>query len=392
MLPTVTVLVSICSGCATADGPPTNKPVAPITAQNPGPKLENLKPWLQSVRARSGVPALAVAVVSGGDITFAATGRRKADDPTAVTDDDAFHLGSCTKSMTATLLAFLVEDGKLKWDSTLADIFPELKQEMRPELRGVTVRQLLNQRSGLASETWPEGTAETWLASKEPLPTQRACLVKAYLAEAPTVKPGTDFIYSNRNYIVAGAIAERITGKSWETLIRERLFKPLYMKSADFGPTATSDKLDGVWAHLPTGEQKRTPLSGPHSDNPPVLGPAGTVHCSMEDWAKYIRFVMKGSRGEGEHLSKDSFAALTTPPPGSDYAFGWISLERGWGKGKVLTHSGSNTVNYCVVWMAPARNFAVLVATNTGDGAKVCDEVASALILELDKKEKGRNL
>jgi CubicO group peptidase (beta-lactamase class C family) len=367
-----------------ADVALTDKSTAPAATRNSKSKLENLKPWLESVRARSGVPALGVAVVSDGGITFAATGRRKVDDPSLVADNDAFHLGSCTKSMTATLLAFLVEEGKLKWDSTLADIFPELKPEMRPELRDVTVLQLLNQRSGLTSETWPKDINGTWLESKESLPTQRARLVKAYLAESPAVKPGTDFIYSNRNYIVAGAIAEHITGESWETLMRERLFKPLDMQSAGFGPTAPTGQLDGIWSHLPTAG-KLTPLSGLPSDNPPVLGPAGTVHCSMEDWAKYVRFVMNGVRGEGNLLSKESFSALTTPPAGADYAFGWSSLERSWGGGRVLTHNGTNTMNYCVVWMAPTRNFAVLVATNVGESAPVCDEVASALVLELDR-------
>jgi CubicO group peptidase (beta-lactamase class C family) len=369
MLLVIAALVLSCVGQVSADGL-----LAP----------ENLKPWLESVRVRSGVPALGVAIVMGNQIISATTGFRKFDDPTPVTDDDAFHLASCTKSMTATVLAFLVDEGKLKWDSTLSEIFPDLADGMRPEYRGATVRQVLNQLIGLPTPSWPapyEGAY--WRASKEPLPVQRALYVKAALAAAPEAPVGTKFIYSNRNFVLAGAIAERVTGKSWETLIQERLFDPLDMKSAGFGPTASQDKLDGIWGHL-AGE-KLTAKSGPRSDNSPVLRPAASVHCSMEDWAKYARFVMRGVRGEDEHLSRESFAALTTPPPDSNYAFGWWTHERSWGGGTVLFHHGTITYNYCVVWIAPLRNFAVLVATNVGESYKVCNEVATALVLELDK-------
>jgi hypothetical protein len=90
-----------------------------------------------------------------------------------------------------------------------------------------------------------------------------------------------------------------------------------------------------------------------------------------------------GARGGEKALLKpDIYRILQTPPFGGDYALGWVVVEREWGGGKVLTHAGSNTMNLAVAWVAPLRDFAVLVVTNQGGPAavKACDEAASALI------------
>ena len=91
---------------------------------------------------------------------------------------------------------------------------------------------------------------------------------------------------------------------------------------------------------------------------------------------------MKGARGERALLRPYTYKKLHTPVADGDYALGWIVTQRDWGGGAVLTHAGSNTLNYCVVWMAPRVDFAVLVCTNQGGdrAAKATDEVASALI------------
>jgi hypothetical protein len=117
-------------------------------------------------------------------------------------------------------------------------------------------------------------------------------------------------------------------------------------------------------------------------DNPPVLGPAGTVHCSIQDWSKFIADQLRGERGNGALLKPDTYKTLHTPRFGGNYAFGWGVASRRWAGGVTLTHSGSNTMNFCVVWIAPLRDFAVLAVTNQGDRAaqEATDEAVSALI------------
>jgi CubicO group peptidase (beta-lactamase class C family) len=202
------------------------------------------------------------------------------------------------------------------------------------------------------------------------------------LTQPPEVKPGTEYLYSNAGYSVAGAAAERITDTDWEELMEQRLFHPLGMKTAGFGAMGEPDKIDQPWPHRAENTGALPIPPGPMSDNPPALGPAGRVHCSIGDWAKFILAHIKGANGEKSLLAPESFGILHTPAFEGDYACGWIATERPWGGGRVLTHAGSNTMNYAVVWMAPERDFAALAATNHGGDAAhaACDEAAGALI------------
>jgi CubicO group peptidase (beta-lactamase class C family) len=123
------------------------------------------------------------------------------------------------------------------------------------------------------------------------------------------------------------------------------------------------------------------PSNGPGADNPPVLGPAGTVHCGIHDWAPSIADQLRGARGKAALLSPESYRLLQTPHFGDDYSLGWGVVEREWAGGRALTHTGSNTLYLAVAWLAPARDFAVLVCANEGeDSAAAADEAIWRII------------
>jgi CubicO group peptidase (beta-lactamase class C family) len=296
-----------------------------------------------------------------------------------VTGGDRWHIGSCTKAMTATLIAALVEDGTLSWDTTIGDAFPGLAKKIRREWADVTVEQLLAHRSGLPDDRKPDAKILPELRKLEgPMRKQRLELVRLVLQQKPAARPGTATAYANHGYAVAGAVAETVCGKTWEDLMRERLFAPLGMTTAGFGAPG-----DGNAVSQPRGHRGRTPVEpGPWADNPAVMGPAGTVHCSLEDWGRFVAMQLAGARGESAFLGEDSFHKLQTPSGEEGHALGWMVAERPWAGGPALGHAGSNTMWYSVVWMAPAKDFAVLAVSNQGgDGAvKACDEAAWALI------------
>jgi hypothetical protein len=124
-------------------------------------------------------------------------------------------------------------------------------------------------------------------------------------------------------------------------------------------------------------------------DNLPVMGPAGRVHCSIQDWAKFIQDQLRGDRGQTALLKPDTYKKLHTPHFGGDYALGWISVERGWGGGKVLNHAGDNTMNFANVWVAPLRDFAILVCVNqSGNSAFAATDEAVAALLKLHTEKK----
>jgi CubicO group peptidase (beta-lactamase class C family) len=391
-------LVACCLGHALADDP-----AAGVAGKaRPGPSaadlgVRSLDAALEEVRSEHEVPALAGAVVKDGRLFgLGAVGARQAGGESPVELNDAFHIGSDTKSMTATLCAMLVERGKLSWDRTIEDAFPELAGKIRSEYRGVTLEQLLLHRSGLPDDRTPDAVFFKLRGLSGEMRAQRRKLVEIVLSERqPKAKPGAAFEYSNAGYAIAGAMAEQATGRSWEDLMRETLFEPLGMKSAGFGAPG-SGAHDGdpfVWGHRGFGGRLAPLRPGPLADNPAAFGPAGSVHCSMRDWAAYALLHLQaagekppagvdGSGGGKPLLSAESIAKLHADPSGADgYAMGWGVRELPAGGGQLLAHSGSNTMWYAVIQIVPSRGVAVMVATNCGGEAaeKACGEAIRKL-------------
>lgn len=339
---------------------------------------------LETIREQHDLPALAAAVVVDGKIVVTkAVGFRKSGDPEPVTADDKFHLGSVTKSMTATVAAMLVEQGKISWTTTIAEAFPESKSDIHLDYLGVTLEQLLSHRGGAPGDAPGDLWRQAWAATG-PAAEQRLAFSKGLLARKPETKPGTKYVYSNQGYTIAGVMLEKATGKTWEDLLRAMLFEPLGMTTAGFGAPASVGKVDQPWGHTKKMISGRDPVPpGPGADNPLAISPAGAVHCSLGDLAKYAAFHMAGERGESKLLPAESFKKLhTAVADNDDYALGWVVLKRGWANGRALMHNGSNTMFYVVVWMAPDKNCAVIVASNVGSDEAFagCDEAAGKLI------------
>jgi CubicO group peptidase (beta-lactamase class C family) len=276
--------------------------------------------------------------------------------------------------MTATLMAKLVEAGRLKWDTTLAEVFPDLAARFDPQVRTITVLQLLTHFSGLPAN--PDLIKYGGADGQQ----ERLRVVENELSKPLAHRPGTRREYSNLGYTIAGAITEKITGKSWEQLMQEEVFGPLGMTSVGFGGTGTPGQIDQPWGHHADGQP--VDGNGPAVDNPPVLGPAGRIHCTIRDWAKFVADQLRGDRGEPALLKPATYRFLHTPPFGGDYALGWIVTERDWAGGAALNHGGDNTMNFANVWVAPRRDFAMLVCVNqSGEtGFKASDDVMGALI------------
>src|SRR5690606_36603209 len=149
----------------------------------------------------------------------------------------------------------------------------------------------------------------------------------------------------------------------WEQLMRERLFVPLGMTSAGFGAPGSAEAVDQPRGHRANG-CPQDPGAG--ADNPPAIGPGGTVHCTLQDWARFIAMHVDGASdaapGAPPLLQKETLESLHIPcaGKGQPYAMGWLITERPWARGeqdgdrgRVLTHAGSNTMWFAVAWLAP---------------------------------------
>jgi len=372
--------IAASEGFATAQDAPVAKrkalkPVGPTT-----PSAKTIEPdarvnrVLEPILDRYKVPGLIGAYVLGQSLkAIGAVGVRKTGTTTPIRVTDRVHLGSCTKAMTATLLGMLVDEGKLSWGSTIREIFPERAKSLHPDFHEVTLIQLLSHRAGLP----PNGP--WWMLGRGKSTTeQRKVLLSTMLKSAPQSKPGSKYEYSNVGYAIAGLMGEQVTGKSWETLLRSRLFEPLEMESAGFGIPGKLGTIVEPWGHRDVSGH----LEAVQEDNAPALGPAGTVHASIPDWAKFATLHLQAARGKPRFLKAETFHTLHTPQFGGDYAGGWAVAGRSWAGGTALNHSGSNTTWYATVWIAPARDLALLTATNQGGdiAAKACDDAIGALI------------
>lgn len=314
------------------------------------------------------MPALAAAVFRGSDLlAIGATGVRKLGDPTRVTTADLFMLGSDTKAMTATLVGLYVDRGRLSFSDSVAALFPGAT--IHPGYAAVTLDQLLQHRGGLPTDIPPDIWAQMRSDGNRPDALSRAAL--ALLSQPPAQAAGT-FVYANAGYLVVGAALEKAAGDSWQHLIASQLWGPLGMSSCGFGAPGIPGHVDQPWGHQtnPDGSLTAVDPGNPSSDNAPAFGPAGTAHCSLRDWGKFLGLHLAAARGEPTALlTTATLKHLQTPPPGGTYASGWGVTSRSWAAGTALTHSGSNTLWYATAWLAPAKNLAFVDATNCASPA-----------------------
>ena len=338
---------------------------------------------VDEILKRHALPGGVAAIVENGKASFkVASGVRKQGDAEAFTVNDKVHIGSCGKAMTATLAAILIDEGKLTWDTKIIEVFPEFVEQIHEEYRSVTISQLLSHYAGVpANVAWRE------LGTDDPLPQHRLTMMRQVFFQKPDHPPGKTYLYSNVGFVAAGAMLEKITGQTWEELITSRLFEPLGMKSASFGPPSINGAIDQPWGHIEKSGQQ-VPLQ---IDNAPVLGPAGTVHLTLDDWARFAALHIGNSKPKKSLLKPETLIHLHTPlqqfdtqldPQANPYGFGWINTERPWGAGKVLTHTGSNTTWYATIWLAPNKKAGFIAVVNSGapNARKACDDMAAGMI------------
>lgn len=279
--------------------------------------------------------------------------------------DDLWHLGSITKSMTSVLAARLVEQDVIAWRTTVGDIFEDAPETYRD----VTLVELLAHRSGIPGSGPAAGVMQGMLWRLEgDMRAQRRAATDLILQSMP-LERGTHH-YSNFGYIVAGAMLEARTDRSWESLMRVHVFEPLGMTSAGFGAPGKPDEQSPSqpYGHTPgrfgVGLVPVRP-GDPASDNPAVLGPAGTVHASLEDLRAYANAHLAGATGDESFLTSESWERLHTPLEAtktgdeSRYALGVMLREAPWaGDDRVaLWHNGSNTMWYAEMWIVlPAED------------------------------------
>ena len=346
----VTLLVTLAPGLA--------------LAQASAPALQaELEAEIAEVREAVGLVGAGGIILQGEDVlAISVSGERRKGSGELIGNDDLWHIGSITKSMTATMIGALVEEDMLDFDATLAEILPARSAQMDPGWRAVTLHQLLSHTAGAPANfglttqfLWPETAAEERDV--------RASQVEKILAAAPKSEPGTKFTYSNVGYTIAGYVAEQVSGETYEELMRSRVFEPMALASAGFGPPTG----DNPWGHAKKYFFLKSAMDpNGRSDNTPVISPAGRVHLSLQDLAAYGRWHLLGEQGTDNVLNADTYRFLHKPVL-SDYAAGWVVYDREWADGELIWHNGSNTMWYALLLILPEKDTVMAFTSNDPD-------------------------
>jgi CubicO group peptidase (beta-lactamase class C family) len=354
---------------------------ASAMAQLP-PNVVSLDSDLLPYLLRFDLPAVAAAVVKNGKILAAgAVGTRRLGTDTPVTVNDRFHIGSDTKAMTSLLAGMLVEEGKLRWNTTVGEIYPELVEKMSKGVKDITLEQLLSHTSGIAGDSMEHVPLISYSVTDEAanLDGMRYTLVTRLLPLALHAEPGERFEYSNLGYTLAGAMMERVTGKTWEELVVARIFDPLKLTSAGFGPQSSLGRVDAPLGHAADKSGKMQAfLAGPWGDNPLVIGPAGLAHMSVLDFATWAAWNAAAGR-YGPPLAKpETIAKLHTKvvdmPPKPDapvgtpssggYGLGWGTVALPFAPEPLVFHGGSNNMNLAYIVLQPKQELGLVTMTN----------------------------
>jgi CubicO group peptidase (beta-lactamase class C family) len=326
-------------------------------------KLKALDTFIEAARKKTHTPGLALAVIYKDKVVFQqGYGFADLEKQIPVTPQTLFAIGSSTKAFTATLMAQLDTAGKLDWDKPVQTWMPEFKLKDAVASERMTVTDLLTHQSGLPRHdlVWYGDTTRS-----------RAELVRGLASLEPSADFRTTFQYQNLMYMTAGYLAERVTGKTWETLIQEQLMTPLGMQASHFSTPRMEQDAN---AARPYSLQKDKPVRIPY--NPIVAaGPAGSIYSNLEDMSAWVRFHLgDGTWGEQALLSQDWLKRLHTPKiivsgstpypdsPLSMYAPGWFVMPY---RGHMLIYHGGNIDGFsAMVALVPEQQIGLVALSN----------------------------
>jgi len=324
---------------------------------------DDLSPALEEARSRAGIPALVATVISSDSVLAeGVAGVRDVRFEEPATLEDLWHIGSVTKSFTSTLASKLDGDGDFSWQLTLGEVFPEAEGT---DFDTVPATALARHISGL-----PANPDQQWFfstrASDLPPVDQRREVVGQALAEGPTYPPGSRMLYSNLGYMALGSVLETRLGDPWQVLLRTHVLRPMGLSTAGFGPPGSEEVVDQPRGHVRNADGELVPVPG--LDNPAALGPAGTLHMSVRDLARYAQQHLAGERGTNGLLPAEQFQRLHRGGLG-DYGFGWVEGVDASGR-RLIWHNGSNTAWYAYVGLMPEVDRAFVIVTNGSGDAR----------------------
>jgi CubicO group peptidase (beta-lactamase class C family) len=324
-------------------------------------------------------PGMSIAIVERGQPTVLRSyGVRRMGQPAQVDQDTLFAIGSTTKAFTSAVLATMVDEGKLTWDTKVSDVLPGFKLQDAYASSEMTVRDLLVHRSGL-------GLGAGDLLFYPPGDRSRAEIVHSLRYLKPASSFRSTFAYSNMMYLVAGEVIKAVGGASWEEAVRQRIFDPLQMTATTTSSVMPADA-NRAWPHsrITTdmrGDGPVVALAAPA--NIDTVGSAGSIQSSISDIARWLE--LQVGRGHDPRTNRRVFSEaqareMWTPqmvvpvapnPKGLEvaqaaykaYGLGWLVSDfRGT---QIVAHGGGVPGMVVLLAIVPSRDVAFAIFLNS---------------------------
>ena len=338
---------------------------------------------LAVLAARHKVPGAALGILrlrDGGEdeLVEAAFGTLNAEADVPVTTRSLFQIGSISKVWTATVVMQLVDEGLLDLDVPVAEYLPELRLSDPDVTKQVTMRHLLTHTSGIDGDVFTDtGRGDD-------------CLEKyvGLLAEVKQNHPlGATWSYCNSGFSLAGRVIEKLTGKTWDAAMRDKLFTPLGLAHTATLPEEVL-KFRAAMGHV-DGEDGPTPA--PVWGLPRAVGPAGLICSTPADVLGFARLHLTGGlAADGSRvLSQASAAAMPefqaeVPDKnvlGDSWGIGWIRF--GWDGQRLIGHDGNTIGQAAFLRILPAAGLAVTLLTNGGNTRDLYQDLYREIFAEL---------
>ncbi len=330
-------------------------------AFDPAKGMEGFDHWVDKALIDWEVPGMGVAVVADGKVILSqGFGKRDIANDLPATSDTLFAIGSSTKAFTTFVLATLIEEGKLSWDKPVIDCWPQFKVADGERTREITPRDMVTHRTGMPRHDFSWYNSE---ATRDQLVERMAHLeCNAALRER--------WQYNNFMFLAAGVLGERLTGKTWEENVRERIFQPLGMSNSNFGVDDSQRSPDHA---LPYDKREGSVVAIPFRGLS-AMGPAGSINSSANDMAKWVQVQLTGMIDGREVLPKNALSELHRPAMvmtsnetqshviALGYAAGWfVDMYRG----ELRIHHGGNIDGFtALVFFFPRKQIGGVVLSN----------------------------
>lgn len=318
-------------------------------------------------RAALAAPKYALGVAHGKGASAPTTltfGTLKTGSNTPVAADASWHIGSISKSFTASLIMRLVERGTLSLDTPIAQYLLEDRATMHADWQALTLRSLLSHTSGLPANA---PRSAFLVRTVEDLHTVRREVLSTVWSKEPGGAAGT-YLYSNLGYVLAGFVAEEVTGKTWEDLIRSEIADTLGLKSLGFGAPVEPG---AAWGHRNFILFKRPiPPDSEGADNPPWLGPAGTIHLSLADLVRWGQAHLAACKGTMPLFLTAASCMEMQTAIAEDYGLGWV-ITNAEDSAPQVWHNGSNSMWYAMLMLLPEQDLVLAATTNVFDAERI---------------------